>query len=118
MKINFKPDPKPEPKTKKVYKGIKPKPGYRIPKQSKKRLDLGPQYSKESKDFIKGKLCYIDGCKTPAQGIDHIKGRWGKNMMDQEFWRPCCNFHNQMLENNHEMKKKYHLSKIHGGKLK
>jgi hypothetical protein len=118
MKINFKPDPKPEPKPKKVYKGIKVKPGYRIPKRSKKRIAEDALYYAEAKQFIKGKKCYIEGCNAMAEGVDHTKGRWGKNLMDKEFWQPCCNFHNQMLENNHEMKKKYHLSKIHGGKLK
>lgn len=110
MKINFKPDPKPAPKSKKKK--------YSIAKISPKRKNENEIYKVESKEFIKGKKCYIEGCNKIAQGVDHIKGRWGKLFLDKNYWRPCCNFHNQELENNTKLKKIYHLSKIHGGKLK
>lgn len=102
-------DEKPEkslPKTKKP-----------LNKVSKKREAENKIYAIESKEFIKGEKCYIEGCNKSAEGIDHQKGRWGKNFLDKKYWKPCCNSHNQELENNSELKKKYHISKISGKPL-
>ncbi len=76
-------------------------------------------YSRTRLEFLslpENKICFIDGCGSLATTVEHTAGRIGEKYLDQKFWKPCCLEHNQELENNPEMSKKYQLSKIHGGK--
>lgn len=119
----FNPQPKPE-------KVIKQKAG-QISKQSDKRKVEQKEYSFARKEFLslpENSECFIESCKRKANTIDHIMGRegyadkWARDngislLLDERYWRPCCLQHNLELENNSELSKKYHLSKIHGGQI-
>ena len=76
-------------------------------------------------EFPENKKCFIEGCNSEANTIEHIMGRKGfadeyareNNIslyLDKRFWKPCCLKHNLELENNPELSKKYQLSKISG----
>ena len=107
--MKFNPQPKPEKTPKKPKKPIN--------KVSKKRQSENKVYSDLRKIFLKDNPnCFIDGCKRPANTIEHLAGRWGSNYLDVSTWAACCLEHNLELENNPELSKKYQLSKIHGGK--
>lgn len=70
----------------------------RIPKFSQRRLKEMPEYSKESKEFLKDKRCAVI-LQLPATEIHHMKGRtgyadeWAREnhitlLMDKRFWLP------------------------------
>jgi len=115
-------DLKPE-KSKK--KGKKP-----IKKSSDKGAFLIKELTKKRKIFLslpENKNCFIEGCRREANTIEHRAGRkgyadkWAREndiplIIDERFFAPCCIQHNQELENNPALSKKYQLSKIHLGK--
>jgi len=120
----FRPDPKKPPTEKK-----KPQP---IKKQSAKNIRNTREYSEGRKIFLampENKWCYVEGCGKRANTVDHIMGREGfaddhartnniPLLLDERYWKPCCLEHNLEMETNQELKNKYHLSQIHGGKIK
>ena len=86
---------------------------------SAKRVIESKIYSRTRIEFLskpENMICFIDGCPKPATTIEHTAGRIGSKYLDQEFWKPCCQEHNQELENNSKMSNQYQLSKTHGGK--
>lgn len=92
----------------------KPKP---IPKVSEKRKKEQKEYTIKRLQFLsqpENLRCFIEGCNARATTIEHLKGRWGENYLDTEFWKPCCLKHNLELETNPELSQKYQLSKITG----
>lgn len=108
---------------------LKPKKRYTIPKVSDKRKEINKIYEKVRIEvLVEAKFkCFIDGCSNVANTIEHTAGRlgfyddWARDnniplIIDKRFLKACCLHHNGELENNHELSKKYQLSKIHGGK--
>lgn len=109
--------------------GHKEKKVYKAPnKVSDKRKVLNEVYSSlRIKILSQAKFkCFIDGCTRVATTLEHRKGRKGyaddfarENdiplLIDERYLAPCCFHHNQELENNPELSKKYQLSKIHNG---
>lgn len=99
-----------------------------IPKFSEKRKIENPKYTIERLRFLaqpENFRCFIDGCNSRADTIEHIMGRkgyadqWARDnkitlYLDVRYWRPCCNFHNLELERNSELSEKYQISKISG----
>lgn len=99
-----------------------------IKKVSDKRALENIIYKSERIKFLQlpeNKNCFIEGCNSEANTIEHIMGRKGfadeyareNNIslyLDKRFWKPCCLKHNLELENNPELSKKYQLSKISG----
>ena len=99
-----------------------------IKKVSDKRALENIIYKSERIKFLQlpeNKKCFIEGCNSEADTIEHIMGRKGfadeyareNNIslyLDKRFWKPCCLKHNLELENNPELSKKYQLSKISG----
>jgi len=89
---------------------------YSVNKVSTKRQKESVIYSKLRIEFLKeNTICFIDGCNSIADTIEHTKGR-GINYLKVEYWKPCCLKHNLELENNPAMAQKYQLSKLHNGK--
>ena len=87
-----------------------------IKKVSDKRKVENKEYTKLRKAFLaKNTTCFIEGCNKIADTIEHSSGR-GKNYLNVDTWKSCCLEHNLKLETNEKKKKKYQLSKIHGGK--
>jgi hypothetical protein len=80
----------------------KPKPSRkRIARFSLKRQKINRSYSKESKQFLtENPICVIQSpdCTGKAQGVNHKKGRIGKNLMDKSTWEPSCNPCNVYIE--------------------
>jgi len=103
---------------------------YVIPAFSKKRKVENAKYLADRIIYLgkpENKVCFINGCNKRADTVEHTRGRKGyadeearangiSLLLDQRFWKPCCNGHNLELENNSELSKEYQLSKIHGGK--
>ena len=89
-----------------------------------------PKYKKKRIEFLskpENSICFISGCNSRANTIEHTRGRVGyaddfarENgitlYLDERFWKPCCLHHNQELENNPELSKAYQLSKLTGKK--
>jgi|GEM_PF-2391179 len=75
-----------------------------IPKKSKKRIEQDKEYKRISKELIeKGKTkCAIKSpvCTGLAQGLDHAKGRVGKNLLDKKHLKPACNACNTYCSDN------------------
>lgn len=102
----------------------------KIKKVSDKRKKENVIYSERRKVFLslpENKVCFIDGCSSPATTIEHTKGRigyaddWAREngvtlFLDERFWKGCCWKHNGELERNTELSRKYQLSKLHNGK--
>lgn len=38
------------------------------------------------------------GCVRPAVVAHHRRGRFGRRLLDQQWWAASCNFHNQYAE--------------------
>lgn len=98
-----------------------------IKKVSDKRKALKPIYEKiRIEVLIEAKFkCFIDGCKNIATTAEHRMGRkgyaddWAREnniplYIDKRYLAACCFSHNNELENNSELSKKYQLSKISG----
>ena len=96
----------------KVFEPRKP-----IAKVSAKRKIENREYTIKRLQFLaqpENLKCFIDGCNSKADTIEHSAGRIGKNFLDVTTWRPCCNYHNLELERNSELSEKYQISKISG----
>lgn len=91
--------------------------GKPIPKVSAKRKIENREYTIKRLQFLaqpENLKCFIEGCNSKADTIEHSHGRIGKNFLDVTTWRPCCNYHNLELERNSELSEKYQISKISG----
>lgn len=65
-----------------------------IPKKSKKRIAEDKEYKRISAELgARTKPCQIQSpvCTGTAQGLDHKKGRVGKNLLDKASLVPACN---------------------------
>jgi hypothetical protein len=40
------------------------------------------------------------GCTEPSQTIHHSRGRFGRRLLQREYWRGSCHFHNNYAETN------------------
>ena len=69
-------DPKPEPRKKAKYKGIR--------HRSKKRSKQEREYNIKRVKFLEGKTCPVTG--QPATEIHHMKGRIGELLNDERYW--------------------------------
>lgn len=99
---------------------------YQIPQVSKKRKIENLKYQVLRKEFLdkpENKYCFIDGCNSIADTIEHTRQRvgyaddWAREnnvtlFLDVRYWKPCCLKHNLELENNPELAFKYKLSKF------
>jgi len=109
-----------ETEVKKVFK--------KIPRRSKKGQKEDRQYTIKRLQFFAipgNQRCFVEGCNSKADTIEHTRGRkgyaddWGRDnkislLLDERFWKPCCNFHNLEFERNSDLSEKYQLSKISG----
>jgi len=106
---------------KSIYKPIK--------KYSAKREKLNKVYEVVRIEVLSEAkfVCFIDGCKSVANTVEHLMGRkgfadeWAKEnniplLVDKRYLRACCLVHNGELETNPELSKQYQYSKISGKK--
>lgn len=42
--------------------------------------------------------CQFPGCASPTEVLHHKRGRRGLRLLDQAWWAPSCNFHNDYAE--------------------
>jgi len=83
---------------KEIVKPVKKKP---IPKRSKKMKKEMELYLKEKADFLNpGDQCELntDVCRGEATVIHHTRGKIGKLLRDQRYWKKSCVHCNNRVE--------------------
>lgn len=73
-----------------------PKKICKIPRQSAKMKEANDEYARESKEWLKGKMCVVYP-HLKATTTHHAKGR-GKYLMDKRFWVPASMEGHQYIE--------------------
>lgn len=87
---------------------LKKKKGYRIPKQSKKRVEENEVYKPISERFRKEHpMCVIKSpvCTKFTQGVHHTEGRVGSDFTDESKMLPACNACNGYIESHSQWAK-------------
>lgn len=97
-----------------------------INKVSDKKKVENLKYIVLRKEFLgkeENRKCFIEGCNSLADTIEHTRQRigyadqWARDngislFLDTRYWKPCCLKHNLELENNPELAAQYKLSKF------
>jgi hypothetical protein len=68
-----------------------------------------PKRQKEIREFIPLAVAFLEehpvcefplGCPELSQVVHHARGRFGRRLLDQEWWRGSCTYHNNYAETN------------------
>lgn len=46
------------------------------------------------------RCCEFPTCPERSTVVHHSRGRFGRRLLDQRFWKASCNYHNQYAETN------------------
>lgn len=85
---------------------------------SEKRKVENKEYEKKKSVFLeKHPCCQFPNCDKRSNDVHHMKGRSGKNFLDEKTWRALCRAHHIFCELNPKMAKQMNMSKSRLKKL-